>query len=90
MSGIYVFDTFATAASGRILHFDVVLAVNDPAQALESARDWLLSIGETQAIVNSENCAYCHAEPTAPPDLLKQIQTRGYAIYKLEGCPKTR
>jgi hypothetical protein len=88
MSSIYVFDTFARNPAGRILHFDVVLAENDPAQALESARDWLRSIGEAEAVVNAENCAYCHSEPTAPPEMLKEIGARGYAIYKLEGCPK--
>jgi hypothetical protein len=88
MNRIYVFDTFAKSATGRILHFDVVLPENDSAKALESARYWLQSIGETNAMVNAENCAYCHSEPTAPTEMLDEIRSRGYAIFKLEGCPR--
>ncbi len=89
MSKIHVFDTFAKTAAGRIMHFDVVLPDNDPAQALRAARDWLASIGESGATVNAENCAYCHSEPDAPPEMLGEIEARGYAIFKLEGCPRT-
>lgn len=89
MNEIHIFDTFARTATGRIMHFDVVLPENDPAQALWAARDWLLSIGESGAIVNAENCAYCHSEPDAPPGMLGEITARGYAIYRLEGCPRT-
>lgn len=88
MSKVYVFDTFARSTSGRILHFDVVLPTQDQGLALASARDWLGSIGEPDAEVRAESCAYCHSEPTAPPEMLEAIQARGYAIYKLEGCPK--
>jgi len=84
---IFVFDTFARGANGRILHFDVVLRRNDPALALEAARSWLASIGLPDAKVNAENCAYCHSEPNAPAGMLAEIAERGYAIFKLEGCP---
>lgn len=85
---IYVFDTYARSAAGRIMHFDVVLPENDAAKALESARAWLASIGEENAVVNRENCCYCHSEPTAPETMMAEIRARGFAIYKLEGCPK--
>jgi hypothetical protein len=85
---IFVFDTFAKSATGRILHFDVVLPENDHAKALESARAWLASIGQENAVVNAENCCYCHSEPTAPAEMLEEIEFRGFAIHKLEGCPK--
>lgn len=85
---IYVFDTYARSSVGRIMHFDVVLPENDALKALESARAWLASIGEDTAMVNRENCCYCHSEPTAPEAMLAEIQSRGFAIYKLEGCPK--
>jgi hypothetical protein len=88
MSQIYVFDTYAKTAAGRIMHFDVVLPEKDHARALEYARRWLKSIGEENAVVNAESCCYCHSEPGAPAEMQEQIQARGYAIYKLEGCPK--
>lgn len=88
MSSIYVFDTFAKNAAGRIMHFDVVLPTNDHTQALQSARHWLKSIGEENAIVTAETCCYCHSEPTAPAEMQNQIESQGYAIFKMEGCPK--
>ncbi|BBL75013.1 DUF2024 family protein [Methylomagnum ishizawai] len=88
MNAFHVFDTFATRATGGILHFDVVLPENDPALALRAARAWLATIGAPDAQVNPENCAYCHSTPDAPEDVLGEIAARGYAIYKLEGCPR--
>lgn len=88
MPNIHVFDTYARSPSGRILHFDVVIPDKDPTKALASARDWLRSIGEEDAVVNQENCCYCHSEQAAPTHMAKEIAARGYAIYKLEGCPK--
>lgn len=85
---IYVFDTYARTAARRILHFDAVLAENEPWKALEAARDWRHAIGEATASVNTENRAYCHSGPTAPPAMLAAIRARGYAIFKREGCPK--
>lgn len=87
-SPIYVYDTYARSATGRIMHFDVVLPEQDTAKALAAARIWLASIGEPDAMVNPENCCYCHSEPAAPDAMQADIASRGFAIYKLEGCPK--
>ena len=87
MSKIHVFDTYATRKNGRIMHFDVVLAERDDAKALASARQWLASLGETDAEVSQERCCYCHSEEQAPPQIEQEISDRGYAIYRLEGCP---
>jgi hypothetical protein len=88
MQQIHVFDTYAKSQTGRIMHFDVITPEKDPAKALAHARHWLESIGEKDATVNQENCCYCHSEPGAPEEMLKAIETNGYAIYKLEGCLK--
>lgn len=87
MHPIHVFDTYAKSEKGKIMHFDVIIAEKDPAQALACARDWLKRIGEGNAVVNQENCCYCHSEASAPTDMQTEIETSGYAIYKLEGCP---
>jgi hypothetical protein len=83
----HVFDTFAKSSEGRIMHFDVVLEQKDPDIALSSAKKWLTSIDEADAIVNQENCAFCHSAET-PEGLQQQINTQGYAIYPMEGCPR--
>jgi len=56
-------------------------------EALGYAKTWLESIGVHDAVVTQENCVFCHSAET-PAELLKQIDSQGYAIYKLEGCPK--
>jgi hypothetical protein len=83
----HVYDTYAKAANGRIMHFDVVLDEQDQDKALHYAKEWLASIGHADAVVTQENCAFCHSAE-APPELRQQINIQAYAIMKLEGCPK--
>ena len=83
----HVYDTYAKTSKGTIMHFDVVLDKQDPALALTYAKAWLYSIGHDDASVTQENCCFCHSTE-APADMRKQINDEGYAIYKLEGCPK--
>ncbi len=83
----HVFDTYAKTAKGATMHFDVVLDEQDPQKALSYAKQWLESIGHHDATVTQENCYFCHSVE-APEALRKQIDEQGYAIYKLEGCPK--
>ncbi len=83
----HVYDTFAKSSKGRIMHFDVVLAQKDPDMAFSSAKKWLTNIGEPDAIINQESCVFCHTAET-PEDLQQQINSQGYAIYPMEGCPR--
>jgi hypothetical protein len=88
MADFHVFDTFAVGSNGRILHFDVVLDRKDSARALECARLWLESIEEKEAKITAESCCFCHSSGQAPDAVMAEIADRGYAIVKLEGCPK--
>jgi hypothetical protein len=83
----HVFDTFAKSSKGRVMHFDVVLEQKDSDMALNSAKKWLASIGEANAVVNQENCVFCHSAE-APEELQQQISAQGYAIHPMEGCPR--
>ncbi|MGR9054183.1 MAG: DUF2024 family protein [Gammaproteobacteria bacterium] len=83
----HVFDTYAKTAKGRIMHFDVVLDEQDREQAIKYAKQWLESIGEPDAGINQSQCVFCHSTE-APPEMRQQIDEQGYAIYKLEGCPR--
>ena len=87
MTTSFVFDTYAKTGKGKILHFDVVIDEQDPQKALNYAKEWLKTIDEKEATVTSENCFFCHSAE-APYELRQQINEQGYAIYKLEGCPK--
>jgi hypothetical protein len=87
MNESHVFDTYAKTAQGKIMHFDVVIDENDNTKALACAKKWLCDMGYEDAVVTQENCLFCHSTQ-APPELREQIDNQGYAIYKLEGCPK--
>ncbi len=82
----HVFDTYATTAHGKIMHFDVVIDQNNPELALASAKQWLQSIGEDSTGLTQKNCVYCHSAQ-APDQVRAEINQNGFAILKLEGCP---
>ncbi len=83
----HVFDTYAKTAQGKKLHFNVILDEEDQQKALSCARQWLVSIDLEDAVVTPENCYFYHSLE-APADMREDIDKKGYAIYKMEGCPK--
>jgi hypothetical protein len=83
----HVFDTYAKTAKNQKLHFNVVLDEEDQQQAMLYAKHWLASIGLKDAVVTPENCYFYHSLE-APEALRAEIDLQGYAIYKMEGCPK--
>ncbi|MCX7098717.1 MAG: DUF2024 family protein [Methylococcales bacterium] len=83
----HVFDTYAKTSKGKILHFNVVLDEQAPEKAVHYAKEWLTSIGHSDAILTAENCYFYHTV-IAPPTLRQEIDKLGYAIFKMEGCPK--
>ncbi len=82
----HVYDTYAKARSGRTMHFDVFLGEQNQSMALHYAKQWLASVGYPDAVIIPENCAFCHSVIT-PTDVNEQIEAKGYAIYRLDGCP---
>tara|TARA_R110002073_G_scaffold44428_4_gene123109 strand:- start:2179 stop:2436 length:258 start_codon:yes stop_codon:yes gene_type:complete len=82
---IHVYDTYVRAKDGHIIHFDVFTAVKDDQKAVEYAKQWLTSIDESEAIITSKECSFCHSQ-SAPPDVEETISNDGYFIYKMEGC----
>lgn len=83
---IHVYDTYVTARDRHVMHFDVFMAEKDDQKAIEYAKQWLNSIGETDAVVSSEECRFCHTQK-APSEVTDSIQQQGYYIYQMEGCP---
>jgi hypothetical protein len=83
----HVFDTYAKTAKGQKLHFNVVLDEQDQQKALSFAKQWLAGIGLEDAVVTPENCYFYHSVE-ATVTMRADIDKQGYAIYKMEGCPK--
>lgn len=82
---IHVYDTYVKAKDGRTMHFDVFTAVRDDQKAIESAKEWLTSIGEGEALITSKECNFCHIQ-SASLNVIEAINKDGYFIYKMEGC----
>ncbi|MGR9072748.1 MAG: DUF2024 family protein [Gammaproteobacteria bacterium] len=82
----HVYDTYAKTAQGRIMHFDVIIDEMDSDKALECAKKWLKSIGVDDASLDARQCTFCHSAE-APSEIRRQIESQGYGIFKLEGCP---
>jgi hypothetical protein len=83
----HVFDTYAKTADGKKLHFNVVLDEQDQQKAIDYAKQWLASIEFEDAVVTPENCYFYHSVE-APAVMRADIDKQGYAIYKMEGCPR--
>lgn len=78
----YVFDAYAKTAQGKTLHFNVVLWMWKI-----SGKHWLASINLEDAVVTPENCYFYHSLKVSTA-MQADIDRQGYAIYKMEGCPK--
>lgn len=83
---IHVYDTYVKASDRHIMHFDVFMAEKDGEKAIQYAKQWLASIGQTDAVVSSEECRFCHSQQ-APAYVIDTIKQQGYFIYQMEGCP---
>ena len=83
----HVFDSYAKTAENQKLHFNGVLDEEDQQQAMRYAKHWLASIGLDDAVVTPQYCYFYHSLET-PAALRAEIERQGYAIYKMEGCPK--
>lgn len=57
---VHVFDTWVEGKNGTI-HFDVM--TTDQETALRLAKEYLVSIGEHEATITTEECQFCHSEP---------------------------
>ncbi|GLK89744.1 DUF2024 family protein [Pseudomonas turukhanskensis] len=81
---VKIFDTHVRTRAGRYLHFDVVTAGGDNAQASQIASDWLTAQGMPADDIQQSHCQYCHSE-IATPAVVEAINTQGYYIITLQG-----
>ena len=63
---IHVYDTYVKAKDGHTMHFDVFTAVKDDQKAIESAKEWLTSIGEGEALITSKGNYSPHPSRALP------------------------
>lgn len=86
----FVYDCYATSKQGRILHFNVVCTQEDQSLALVYSHAWLKEIEIEDASLKAKNCNLCHRLDEIPHPMALDVSAKGFAIYPLEGCPKSR
>ncbi|MEW8276322.1 MAG: DUF2024 family protein [Candidatus Thiodiazotropha taylori] len=84
---IDIYDSRVQLAGGDAMHFDILLpSGEDSTAAIRYARQWLRTIGIDSNTLELERCQFCHTE-TATPELQHAINTQGFAVIQMEGCP---
>ena len=82
-----VYDTYVTKKDGKIMHFDVIVEASTPQEkAIEYGKEFLEQVDQGDQTMTQEECQFCHVQE-APPIVAKDIESRGYFIQKMEGCP---
>jgi Domain of unknown function (DUF2024) len=82
-----VYDTYVRKKDGKTMHFDVVVETNTPHEkAIEYGKQYLTAIGQEGQKMTQEECQFCHIQE-APPIVARDIETKGYFIQEMEGCP---
>lgn len=73
MDTVHVYDTLVNGQNGK-LHFDVMTTNED--LALTLAKQYLVEIGEPNAVITLKECQFCHSEPLAMFSDAQQRQFR--------------
>ena len=82
-----VYDTYVRKRDGKTMHFDVVVEASTPHEkAIEYGREFLASVGQGEQKMTQEECQFCHVQD-APEAVEQDIESKGYYIQKMEGCP---
>ena len=73
LDSVHVYDTWVKGKNGK-LHFDVMTTSQE--KALTLAKQYLVGIGEPQAVMTLKECQFCHTEPLAMFSVEQQRQFR--------------
>lgn len=85
---VNIWDTYVQKKNGEIMHFDIIapVEINDTATIYKYGKEYLKSKGQEDQPLTSKQCRFCHIE-TLRPEWQNQIDTNGYFIIEMEGCP---
>lgn len=84
---IDVYDTYAKAKNGSVIHFDVLLVKGaGQDEAVKFAGQFLEKIGENPDFLQQGICYFCHSE-AASEEIEKSVIQSGHFILQMEGCP---
>ena len=73
MDSVHVYDTWVKGKNGK-LYYDVMTTSQE--KDLSLAKQYLVGIGEPQAVITLKECQFCHSEPLAMFSVEQQRQFR--------------
>jgi hypothetical protein len=82
MDSVHVYDTSVNGKKSK-LHFDVM--TTDQEKALALAKQYLVEIGEPDAVITLKECQFCHSEPLVmfSKEQQRQFREQGGFIVKM-------
>lgn len=87
---VAVWDTYVRKPDGAVMHFDVVVpdTIQEANIIYDYARKWLEGKIAAEAVLNTENCQFCHIEHLTT-EMKAAIEASGYSIIEMEDIPPT-
>ena len=85
---VKVWDTYVKKKNGEVIHFDIIVPENVTDEALihEYGKLFIVSQGEMDAKLDSDECQFCHIEePTE--DMFSAIADKGFYILEMDDIP---
>lgn len=84
MMKVQIWDSYALSDSGRVLHFDIVVAesTTDTQTILQFGKAYLKEIGFTGPDLNTSRCQFCHVEEPSE-EMIRNIKDKSYDIIDL-------
>ena len=84
---VNVWDTYVTKKNGQIMHFDIIVPVeeSDTSIIYNYGKEYLKTKGQEGQPLSSKQCKLCHIEQLQP-DWAADISEKGYFIIEMEGC----
>ena len=85
---VSVYDTYVKAKHGDFLHFDILVPEsNTDLNLIHSyGNAYLDSINESDAVLSTEECQFCHVEEPGE-EVLSSIESKGYFILEMDSIP---
>lgn len=85
---VKVWDTYVKKKNGNVIHFDIIVpeSVTDESLIYDFGKRFIISQGEADAKLDSEECQFCHIEePTE--EMFSAIADKGFYILEMDEIP---
>lgn len=84
---VAVWDTYVEREDGLTMHFDILVPESEQNQhqVFAFGDEYLKQKSFTTGKISTKECAFCHIEK-ASPEVVSDIQNKGYSIVEMKNC----